>query len=256
MEHNGNLESAILTALSEASLYGVTELTDDILFYILYRDESYGIIKKTLYAASISSYELKTLLNTLYDMQPNAEKREVPYSQETLNTLAKAEEYAILTDSDILETPHVLLALLDSPNEILQNYYRDHNADLDALRRDLIEYIYTSNVSRLYTKDVRKSTTKQIPKPLKDQCEDLVQQALDGEIDPLIGREKEIEAIINTLSRRTKNNVLLLGDSGTGKTAIVKGLALKIANGEIPALANKKIFSLNLGSLMTNTTYR
>ena len=256
MEHNSNLESAILTALSEASLYGVTELTDDILFYIIYRDESYGIIKKTLYAASISSYELKTLLNTLYDMQPNAEKREVPYSQETLNTLAKAEEYAVLTDSDILETPHVLLALLDSPNEILQNYYNDHNADLDALRKDLIEYIYTSNVSRLYTKDVRKTTTKQIPKPLKDQCEDLVQQALDGEIDPLIGREKEIEAIINTLSRRTKNNVLLLGDSGTGKTAIVKGLALKIANGEIPALANKRIFSLNLGSLMTNTTYR
>ena len=99
MEHNSNLESAILTALSEASLYGVTELTDDILFYILYRDESYGIIKKTLYSASISSYELKALLNTLYDMQPNAEKREVPYSQETLNTLAKAEEYAMLSAS-------------------------------------------------------------------------------------------------------------------------------------------------------------
>ena len=260
MDQSFDLSKGLVAALGEANEYGLEELTDDILFYILYRDEPYGVIKKALYAASISSYELKLKLNSAYVCPDgDIDKSEVPYSNETLDTLERAQQYAELTDSDILETPHVFLALLDSPNEVLQSYYEEHNADLDTLRKDIIEYIYTSNITRFSTKAEKEKATvvvKQLPKAIKDQCEDLVQQAIDGEIDPLIGREKEIEAIINTLSRRTKNNVLLLGDSGTGKTALVKGLALKIANGEIPALANKKIFSLNLGALMSNTTYR
>lgn len=88
-------------------------------------------------------------------------------------------------------------------------------------------------------------------------CENLSEKALGGKLDPLIGREKEIEQMIRILSRKNKNNPLLVGDAGVGKTALVHGLAQRIADGKTPSrLLNKKIFSLNLSSLLAGTVYR
>lgn len=94
-------------------------------------------------------------------------------------------------------------------------------------------------------------------KSLEQICENLTEQAREGKLDILIGREKELDQLIQILSRRLKNNPLLVGDQGVGKTAIVEGLAIKIIKGEVPAnLKEAKIFSLNLGSLLAGTRYR
>ena len=86
---------------------------------------------------------------------------------------------------------------------------------------------------------------------------DLTGLARDGELDPLIGREKEIERVIQILSRRTKNNPVLIGDPGVGKSAIIEGLAQKIASGKIPELLrDKRIVTLDLASMIAGTKYR
>lgn len=94
-------------------------------------------------------------------------------------------------------------------------------------------------------------------KPLEQICEDLTQRAKDGKLDPLIGREKELEQLVQILSRRLKNNPLLVGDQGVGKTALIEGLALRIIEGNVPSnLQGSRILSLNLGNLLAGTRYR
>jgi ATP-dependent Clp protease ATP-binding subunit ClpA len=94
-------------------------------------------------------------------------------------------------------------------------------------------------------------------KPLEQICEDLTERAREGKIDPLIGREKELEQLVQILSRRLKNNPLLVGDQGVGKTALIEGLALRVIEGKVPSnLLNSKIMSLNLGNLLAGTRYR
>jgi ATP-dependent Clp protease ATP-binding subunit ClpC len=262
MNYTYDLKNAIKEAKQVSIMYGSKEVTDDVLLYVLYRDEGYGLIKKALIESGFSVFDLKNLLNAHYD-NANAEMQsveDIEVSKETTMALSKAEDYAKKTDSEYLDISHVILALLESKNLILDTFFSNKREALVQLSKDLIEYILTDDITRYFNKNNKessiKSCSKSIPKSILDCCEDLIQQALDGEIDPLVGREKEVNAIINTLSRRTKNNVLLTSLSGVGKTALVKGIALKIANGEIPALAEKRIFSLNLGSLMSGTTYR
>ncbi len=92
---------------------------------------------------------------------------------------------------------------------------------------------------------------------LKENSEELVQKALDGKIDPVIGRSKEVQRVIEVLGRRKKNNPILLGETGVGKTAIAQGLALKIASNDVPdILSDAKIFSLDMGSMVAGTKYR
>ena len=99
--------------------------------------------------------------------------------------------------------------------------------------------------------------TKERRKRIEKYCVDLNQRAETGDIDPLIGRDHEVERSIQVLCRRRKNNPLLVGDPGVGKTAIAEGLARKIVSGETPeVLANTTIFSLDMGALLAGTRYR
>ena len=260
MEFTERAKKILEEAKAIASMYYQYEVSDDMVLYGLYRHNQNMLVGKSMYDAGMSIFTMRKKLDAAYElndaMEPVPENK-IILSEESNALLQVAEEYAKMTNCNEVSSAHLLLAILASDNEIIRDYIEDEGVIESEIQKDMVEYIYTCELTRYANSSSKKAVTvKATPKIISDNCENLTEQALNGEIDPIIGREKEVNMIINTLSRRTKNNVLIIGPAGAGKTALVKGLTLKIIQGEIPALANKRVFSLNLGSLMGGTTYR
>ena len=237
-----------------------TRITDEFLLFSLYKDTQYQTIGKCL---SLHDFNLFTLRYYVDNRNSTLEEpdftptKEVVLSPQSEETFMMAAEYAKMTGCKRILVPHLLMALLESDNRAITDYYRDYKIPLSAIRKDCVEFIYTGKIKSTTRESTNtKQENKDLDKVIEETCTDLTALALNGRIDPIIGREKEIDAIINTMARRSKNNVLIAAPEGVGKTAIVKGLALKLANNEIPSLANKRIFSLSIGSLMSNSMYR
>ena len=256
---NGAINRAIENAKTEVRNKKSTKVTDEFLFFTLFKEVQHQAIGKAMSAKNFNVFTLRYYVDNKTNLreEPNFDLNdEIELSLQTIETLNLAQKYAELTDKKEIISAHVFLALLESDNKVLVDYMRDYGISPEMVRKDCIEFIYTGKVSSLEVVDKTKEKPQKLDKIIEDTCTDLTALALNGQIDPIIGREKEIDAIINTMARRSKNNVLIAAPEGVGKTAIVKGLALKLANNEIPSLANKRIFSLSIGSLMSNSMYR
>jgi ATP-dependent Clp protease ATP-binding subunit ClpB len=170
----------------------------------------------------------------------------VGLNRKTSDVLSAGERYAKGMQDEYVSTEHLLLGLIESPEGgRLKNFGLTLDAVLEAL------------------KDVRGSqqVTSQTPEDtyeaLKKYGQDLTDLARRGKLDPVIGRDEETRRLIQILSRRTKNNPALIGEPGTGKTAIVEGLAQRIVNGDVPdGLKNKKLIQLDMGALVAGAKYR
>ena len=245
-------------------------VTDEFVFFNLFKEVQYQSLGKCLSTHNFNIFTLKYYIDNRenilrtngYDLENVDEfidEFDVGLSDETIDTLQRAEDFMVLSGKDKIDGVCLVLALIESENPVLMNFIVDYEVDIDSVRRDCTELLCTGSIASQSSKDdkeAKKSKPKRPNKIIEETCTDLTQLALDGELDPIIGRERELEAIINTMERRSKNNVLLVCEPGIGKTAIIKGLALKLANNEVPSLANKRIYSMSIGSLMSNSMYR
>lgn len=157
--------------------------------------------------------------------------------------------------SPMISPDHLMLAILEDRNCVaVDALYHIYNIDINLFRRNILLTLQNKSAKPLGYDEKR---TPELPAQLSDLGVDVTQKARENKLDPVIGREREVERIIEILCRKTKNNPVLIGEPGVGKSAIIDGLAKAIVDGKVPRqLQNNIIFSFNIGSLMAGTKYR
>ena len=246
--------------------------TEHILLGLLH--EGTNVAAKALSSIGIDLYTVRQRVHELVEKEDfdDLETEEIGYSPEAKTIMEYAVEQAQALGHDYIGTEHILLGIIyDTESiacEILVSLGADldiiHDAILDLLNEDTLNDMPKLNVFNENKAPKKDNNTKDnklknnSATPLLDKYgRDLNILAQEEKIDPVIGRNREIERVIQILSRRTKNNPILIGEPGVGKTAVTEGLAQRLINGNIPkVLASKRIISLNMASLVAGTKYR
>ena len=194
--------------------------------------------------------QLKNAIDNLPAVTGSGRKADEVYvSQDVDRALREAEKEAARMKDDFVSVEHLVLGLFDAIGKELQNVLKPFSVTKDAFLAALMKVRGNQRVT-----DQNPEETYDV---LAKYGQDLVERARAGKLDPVIGRDNEIRNVIRILSRKTKNNPVLIGEPGVGKTAIAEGLALRIVRGDVPAnLKDRKIFSLDLGALIAGAKYR
>jgi ATP-dependent Clp protease ATP-binding subunit ClpB len=222
--------------------------TDHILYALL--DQQDGVVSPLIERIGISPKSLIDELDDRLDRKPrvSGESAQLVFSPSAGKVLAKAEQEASNLKDEYVSTEHLLLAMSqydDATGELLRDRGINKNSILAALKE-------IRGGQRVTTEDPEATF-----RSLEKYCRDLTALARQEKIDPVIGRDEEIRRVMQVLSRRTKNNPVLIGEPGVGKTAIVEGLARRIVSGDVPdSLKDKKLLSLDLGSLVAGAKFR
>jgi len=247
------VQEAIHDAQAVATKYGHQAVDNEHLLLALARQEG-GLVprlfQKMERPADVIIGELERELQKRPSVSGGTEAGKVYLTNELNQTLVDAEAEAKKLKDEYVSVEHLVMAMLRQPKKsaaarILQTLgisYESFLSALTAVRGN--QRVQSANPEATY-------------EALERYGRDLVKLAKDGKIDPVIGRDSEIRRVIRILSRKTKNNPVLIGEPGVGKTAIVEGLAQRIVRGDVPeGLKDKTIFSLDMGALIAGAKYR
>lgn len=240
---------AINKAASLAKESGNQQITGLHLAAALLSDEE-GLIKKLVESMGVSVPRLTAALNGAIDKLPKVSGVGGEYmSNDFASAISSAEKKAAEMKDEFTSVEHLFYGLIDKPSRELENIFSDFNIDKDAFLKVLLKV--RGNVR------VESDNPESTYDVLNKYGQDLVERARENKIDPVIGRDEEIRNTIRILSRKTKNNPVLIGEAGVGKTAIAEGLAIRIMKGDVPeSLKDRKLFSLDLGALVAGAKYR
>ncbi|HYT14733.1 MAG TPA: ATP-dependent chaperone ClpB [Candidatus Nitrosopolaris sp.] len=236
-------QEALQDAAELARSLGQQAIEPEHLILALIRQQD-GVGRTLLERAGVSVQALEPALVSVVERLPRVSGAGQPYLSSALQkALDQAEQEAEKLKDEYFSTEHLLLALADT------KALKDAGADHDALLRALRQIRGSQRVT-----DQNPESKYQA---LEKYGRDLTKLAAEGKLDPVIGRDEEIRRVIQVLSRRTKNNPVLIGEPGVGKTAIAEGLAQRVAAGDVPeGLKGKRVIALDLGALVAGTKYR
>ncbi len=222
-------------------------------------DEKEGIASKVLQSLNITLDDIRNAVNDSVTEGSSESYEHIPFTPRAKKVLELSLREALQMGHNYIGTEHILLGLLREGEGVAARVLNSLGVTLDSVKvkvKEILNKYPFYSKSGKSSKD-RSTTPKKHLKMLSQYGKDLTSLAEEGKLDPVIGRKKEIERLMQILSRRTKNNPILIGEAGVGKTAIVEGLAQQIVSQSIPSnLENKKIFTLDLGSLVAGSRYR
>jgi len=236
--------------------------TEHILLGLIHEGE--GVAAKALESLGISLEGVREQVEEIIGQGQTAPAGHIPFTPRAKKVLELSLREALQLGHNYIGTEHILLGLIREGEGVAAQVLQKLGADLNRVRQQVIQLLsgYAGGESGQGGPKAGVSggsgTEEQKGSPVLDQFgRNLTQHAREGKLDPVIGRTREIERVMQVLSRRTKNNPVLIGEPGVGKTAIVEGLAQMIVNGSVPeTLKDRQLYTLDLGALVAGSRYR